>query len=765
MQVLKGRDFEMVIVLTNCHSDIDISGITDFICYFYTKDTGAAIERSKDQFTWDETGTIGTTILTGIELNGLEDGVLRYQFEADGQIVKRTTNYYIKTPVDFSGQTYTTEEDVERIVAEAVSGITSGSGLECYRITYQNKRQIAQSIWSRYSGLTAEELNSKVRLIYGDAEMICISKTTDPDQFNFYCSEALRNYSDNYYQIYCGQASIGGEGEPYLHYWGIPAPQQFAINTTDRTITNQMGTFQPIPLHGWRSVVMGVADGACFAASVDRENSGAATNYSGMNSTNVEIIVHNNTASGGSLTIKTGEFYSKTDNATIKASWTIDYDSEGSGITLNYWEPVSSGTPVSVEQTLSAGTKIAEITVDGSGTSIYAPTAQGGGDYMVVSQLPATAETGQMFFVPAHTEVLSGTVLDASSVIENYCGNFRTTGGTDLGAFYHSADAFHWDFDNSGNVAKRDANGYYYYYRIDAANSLFYFVPIDEMILTPSNGATTAETQNAMTRSVPDTTYRYTGSGYEVVPQAKNMYFLNNMTQGELADLYAAISGITSGNTQSSNIPELLKNYEFYVAWEVDGQKWCPAYFTNWENGSELWISGIKPSKASYPLSVMRTTAAISADGSVRWIFEETPNFNNLANDLTIMVDSAGTINTEHLGDFSNLAKMNRFALHYAGDDNMYAMSPVDYFYRQMENINGEDKLVEYIGGKIEISGITYQGAWHFNEWGWGDRVQPDKWEVYNPVMSQQINNIWTGTRQQYSAQTISNTTLYFLTD
>lgn len=369
MTILKGRDFEMVIVLTNCHTDIDISGITDFVCYFYTKEGGAAIERTKDQFAWDETGTIGTTILTGTELNGLEDGVLRYQYDADGQVVKRTTNYYLKTPVDFSGQTYTTEEDVESIVdsmtedfiteaeleeavadavsaisattveeveemiADAISGISGGS-IESYVFT----PEVGAQIWAKYSGLTVDELNARVRVLSpAGYEMVCVSKTTNPDQFNFRGSGINNNGS---YWVLSEAEAWARETGSFGRDWWNAAPQHMYIYTTDRTISkSRSGSRLPVPL-GWHTIVRGLKNGASFTGVVDASDD---NDLAGMNSANVHVIVNSTIDNefAGNITI-IADFYSATDSAFVKASWTVDYNNNGmENITLNYWNILS----------------------------------------------------------------------------------------------------------------------------------------------------------------------------------------------------------------------------------------------------------------------------------------------------------------------------------------------------------------------------------------------------------------------------------------
>ena len=102
------------------------------------------------------------------------------------------------------------------------------------------------------------------------------------------------------------------------------------------------------------------------------------------------------------------------------------------------------------------------------------------------------------------------------------------------------------------------------------------------------------------------------------------------------------------------------------------------------------------------------------------------PSFN----DIELEVDISGNMSSEHLGEFSSLNAFNRFVLKYSDPNiqNNYCSGPLEYFYRKTETINGEDKLVEYIGGNININGTKYRGTWHFNEWEWGGTVSPDTW-------------------------------------
>ena len=216
-------------------------------------------------------------------------------------------------------------------------------------------------------------------------------------------------------------------------------------------------------------------------------------------------------------------------------------------------------------------------------------------------------------------------------------------------------------------------------------------------------------------------------------------YYINNMTQAERAALYLEISGITGGDNNSANVPQIFSNYRFYVYHDMDGQKWCQAFFSNWENQwvdelqdsvPVLWIIGMKPYKASYEMNIVRVVAAIYPDGSVQYYDAAFPNIDNAANDIELELDSNGRMKSENLGRFGSLNKFNRFVLRYADENiqNNWCTAPLEYFYRKTETIDGNDKLVEYVGGTINVNGTKYRGAWHFIEWEWGEWVSPDTW-------------------------------------
>lgn len=215
-------------------------------------------------------------------------------------------------------------------------------------------------------------------------------------------------------------------------------------------------------------------------------------------------------------------------------------------------------------------------------------------------------------------------------------------------------------------------------------------------------------------------------------------YFLNNMSQQELAALYAEISGITEGASDSANIPEILSNYKFFISTDVDGQKWSEAFFSNWEGVWDdelqehiqaLWITTLKPPKPSYSCGVMRSWAQIKPNGSVEFNVDsfDAQSVNDATRDITIQINSAGTItSTDSLGEFSSLASFHKvwFAYNDENVQNSWNTAPLSYFYRKQVG----DDLMEYFGCTINIDGTFYKGTWSTPEWGWSGELAADTW-------------------------------------
>ena len=222
---------------------------------------------------------------------------------------------------------------------------------------------------------------------------------------------------------------------------------------------------------------------------------------------------------------------------------------------------------------------------------------------------------------------------------------------------------------------------------------------------------------------------------YTVLNPNPTEYWINNMSQGELADMYSTISGITGGESDSASTQSVFENYRFYVAQDFDGQKWCEAFFSNWEEQDGnymLWIIGTKPTKLSYGFSMQRVGAKIYSDGHLEWSDEglDLPDMNS----AFIYLDSAGTINCEssNLGIFPGENQIYKAMFKWVdpNDDVNWSQAPVKYCYRKYEDGSGTlaEGLWYYFGGEIYIDGVLYKGTWQAKEWEWGNTLAAYTW-------------------------------------
>ena len=104
------------------------------------------------------------------------------------------------------------------------------------------------------------------------------------------------------------------------------------------------------------------------------------------------------------------------------------------------------------------------------------------------------------------------------------------------------------------------------------------------------------------------------------------------------------------------------------------------------------------------------------------------------ATDLTIRIDSGGTINTNlsSLGALSSLNSFGRIRFSYYGDNQIVGDGALLSFHRKIEQIDGQDKLVEYITGLCGVEGVVYKGTWHFIENEYGEAIAPDTWAAFS---------------------------------
>jgi len=236
--------------------------------------------------------------------------------------------------------------------------------------------------------------------------------------------------------------------------------------------------------------------------------------------------------------VANGSYYRLSgNNSEVSINWRTQCNDGGSG------GGSGSGSTVSVNQILSAGTEIAQISVDGVPTSLYAPEGGEGGDYMVVSELPASAEEGQLFYVPEHiqTTTYSGTALDCSAISEGFCFWVkRISDNNEIVTVYRSGTDFHWGWTNDGEYHMKTDAEVPIRYQTDNANGIFNIWVLGEgyyLDLT-SDVASAATADYSYSVTVADTTYRYLDNQFVMEPAAITYNVSSGTTVAEWTALY-----------------------------------------------------------------------------------------------------------------------------------------------------------------------------------------------------------------------------------
>ena len=412
-----------------------------------------------------------------------------------------------------------------------------------------------------------------------------------------------------------------------------------------------------------------------------------------------------------------------------------------SGVTSGLTEAVAGK-----QDTLSAGNGIdlsgSTISVkigDGlafSGDTLVVSGGSGEQNYVIVNSLSEITNpyAGLEAYRREYTEsvVYTGYTIDASQISEGYVAHIYYDGQNEI-PVYRSEPDFYWVWNNElyGGLKSYED----FLYTINGEHTIFTVLFNNpDAYVTFEEGVTTAATSTTITTFHKALTYRYNGTSWEEY-QLPKVYYLSDMTDAERAALYDEINNLLGGDTASENLPILFSNYKFFVKSDIDGQRWSEAFFTSFEGdgygNTNIWFGSMKPTKVSYDFNINRVCVSITSGGTIGEEHSDTlPNFNSLANDIYLTLDSNGRLKSDNLGDFSSLDQFNRMVLVYQDENitNNFCSAPLKYFYRKNETINGEDKLVEYIGGEININGTWYKGAWHFVEFEWGEWVTPDTW-------------------------------------
>lgn len=359
-----------------------------------------------------------------------------------------------------------------------------------------------------------------------------------------------------------------------------------------------------------------------------------------------------------------------------------------------------------------------------SGGTLVVSGGSGEQNYVIVDNLSEVTSpyAGLEAYRREYTEnvVYTGYTIDASQIDEDYAAHIYFDGQSEI-SVYHNGEGFHWDWDNDSDGSLRTRENFYYTINGEhTIMSVFFNNP--DAYVTFEEGVTTATTSTTISVLHKAVTYRYNGTAWEEY-QPPKVYYLDKMSQAELVALYNEIY-------RYSEFTFPAGNYRFFVTNEGNDeyQGVFEVYVSRFYGANPVCFSGMMQSR--YSPSILQRGYQLESDGTFSSNYSNNLDTDTLANDYQIVIDSNGNIASDSLGDFGNLAKFNRFVFTYQDQNiqNNCCAAPLKYFYRKNETIDGQDKLVEYIGVEININGTWYKGAWHFAEYEWGDWVTPDTW-------------------------------------
>ncbi len=133
-QILKGSDVEIGVPLATCRLDVDVREAQDLVVSIYTTPGGASIQKTIEDIELNEKGDAGLIHIEWEELDGLDDGVVRYNvfyvYDGDAVEFEGSTGYFLKTPIDYTPTTFVSEENLDELVEDKL--IEEGTATEDY---------------------------------------------------------------------------------------------------------------------------------------------------------------------------------------------------------------------------------------------------------------------------------------------------------------------------------------------------------------------------------------------------------------------------------------------------------------------------------------------------------------------------------------------------------------------------------------------------------------------------------------------------------
>ena len=362
-------------------------------------------------------------------------------------------------------------------------------------------------------------------------------------------------------------------------------------------------------------------------------------------------------------------------------------------------------------------------------------SGSGGGNYLIVNSLSDISEPyeGLEAYVKERTEYVeyTGYTIDASQISEGYVAHIYYDGANEA-AVYRSGEAFHWEWDN--NTTEKFIDKGDYYYKINSEHTVFTVLLVNPAAyVTFEEGVTTATTSGTIEIFHKSVTYRYNGTEWEEY-QPPKVYYLDEMTQSERADLYNEIFRYTEKTFPAGD-------YRFFVTNEGNDeyQGRFEVFVARFYEGDNVSFSGLMQSR--YNKVLLQRGYKLTSTGDFHSEFSENTEIQGVHRELEINITSGGTIIGD---DFNDLYQY----LLYHTDNTDAVLAPFPVLFRTAIPDSGETCYA----GTVETYTVwhsTTEGSHNYiiftSKVEWNGRTRVGKWKIWNDEQGWHSQTLYWG--------------------
>lgn len=343
------------------------------------------------------------------------------------------------------------------------------------------------------------------------------------------------------------------------------------------------------------------------------------------------------------------------------------------------------------------------------------------GNYLIVNSLSDISNPyeGLEAYVKERTEYVeyTGYTIDASQISEGYVAHIYYDGANEK-PVYRSGEAFHWEWDN--NITDKFIDKKDFYYKINSAHTVFTVLLVNPAAyVTFEAGVTTATTSGTIDIFHKAVTYRYNGTEWEEY-QPPKVYYLNEMTQAERADLYNEIFRYTETTFPAGN-------YRFFVTNEGNDeyQGRFEVFVARFYQGDNISFSGLMQSR--YNKVLLQRGYKLTSEGNFNSEFSENTEIRGVSREIEINITSGGTI----IGDDFN--DLYQFLLYHTNNREA-VLAPFPVLFRTAIPDSGETCYA----GTVETYTVwhsTTQNSHNYiiftSKVEWNGRTRVGKWKLW----------------------------------